>query len=101
MTAVGGRPLALLGRGTENHWLTLKLIGSHANRDGAGAMVRVGNQWVYATTSGSYLSASDDRLHFGLGSGNEATVEIIWPGGKKQKLENVAIDRIVTVKETE
>ena len=58
-------------------------------------------QCAYVTTSGSYLSASDSRAHFGLGSAKQATVEIIWPSGKRQVLENVAADRIVTVKESE
>ena len=66
-----------------------------------GAKVKIGKQWVYATTSGSYLSASDGRVHFGLGSDKEAAVEIVWPGGKKQVLGHVAADRIVTVKELE
>ncbi|MGH9845666.1 MAG: CRTAC1 family protein, partial [Blastocatellia bacterium] len=98
---LGGRPLVLLNRGTSGHWLTLKLIGTRANRDGIGAKVRIGKQWVYATTAGSYLSASDSRIHFGLGAEQKATVEIVWPGGKRQVLENVAVDRIVIVKENE
>jgi hypothetical protein len=101
VSVLGGRPLVLLNRGGANHWLTLKLVGVHANRDGIGAKVKVGAQSAYATTSGSYLSASDGRVHFGLGSEKEATVEIVWPGGKKQVLEHVAADRIVTVKEPE
>src|SRR5258708_5202160 len=82
VSVLGDRPLVLLNRGHGNHWLTLKLVGTHANRDGAGARVRIGSQWVYATTAGSYLSASDGRVRFGLGSEKEATVEIVWPGGK-------------------
>ncbi|MEO7145623.1 MAG: CRTAC1 family protein [Bryobacteraceae bacterium] len=101
VSVLGGRPLVMLNRGGKNHWLTLKLVGVHANRDGAGTKVRIGKQWVYATAAGSYLSASDGRAHFGLGPEKEATVEIVWPGGKKQVLENVAADRIVTVKEKE
>ncbi|MGH9665596.1 MAG: CRTAC1 family protein, partial [Bryobacteraceae bacterium] len=101
ISVLGGKPLVLINRAGSNHWLTLKLVGVHANRDGAGAKVKIGKQWVYATASGSYLSASDGRVHFGLGQEKEATVEIVWPGGKKQVLENVAADRIVTVKEKE
>ena len=63
--------------------------------------MRIGRQWVYTTTSGSYLSASDGRVHFGLGSDSHVTVEIFWPGGKRQVLEDVEPDRIVTVKEPE
>ncbi len=101
VSVLGGQPLVLLGRRGSNHWLTVKLEGRHASRDGAGAKVKVGSQWAYATTSGSYLSASDVRVHFGLGSEKEATVEIFWPGGKKQVLPHVMVDRMVTAKEPE
>lgn len=101
VSVLGEAPLILMNRGGHGHWLILKLVGVHGNRDGAGALVRIGKQWVYATTSGSYLSASDGRVHFGLGAATAADVEIVWPGGKRQVLEHVAADRIVTVKETE
>ncbi len=100
VSVLGSRPLVFLNRGGKNHWLTLKLVGAESNRDGLGAKVRVGKQWGYATTSGSYLSASDARVHFGLGAATRATVEILWPSGTKQVIENVPADRIVTVKET-
>ena len=92
VSVLGGPPLVFLNHGGKNHWLTLQL-------DRLGARVKVGNQWACATTSGSYLSAGDPRVHFGLGSVQRATVEILWPGGKEQVLENVPVDRIVTVKE--
>ncbi len=92
MTVLGGPPLVFLNGAGKNHWLTLKL-------DKPGARVRVGKQWAYATTSGSYLSASDARVHFGLGAATQVAVEILWPGGRRQMLENVLADRIVTVKE--
>jgi hypothetical protein len=79
----------------------LKLVGSHSHRDGAGARLNIGKQFAYVTRSGSYLSASDSRVHFGLGSAKQATVEILWPSGKRQVLENVAADQMVTVKEGE
>ncbi len=101
VSVLGGNPLVLFNRGDKNHWLKLKLVGVRSNRDGVGAKVKVGNQWAYVTTSGSYLSASDGHVHFGLGPEKEATVEIVWPAGNKQVLKNVAADRIVTVKESE
>ncbi len=101
VSVLGGLPLVLRNRGGQNHWLTLKLVGLHGNRSGIGAIAKVGKQSVYATSSGSYLSASDERLYFGLGSEKEATVEIVWPGGKKQVIQHVPADRIVTVKEKE
>jgi hypothetical protein len=99
VSVLGGHPLVLRGRPNKNHWLTLRLVGTISNRDGLGAKVRIGKQWVYATTAGSYLSASDSRVHFGLGGDTRVTVEIRWPSGKRQILEDVATDRIVTVEE--
>src|SRR4029453_13724365 len=99
VSVLGGRPLVFLNRGGPNHWLTLRLMGTRRNRFGTGAIVKVGKQWGYATASGSYLSASDERMHFGLGSDKQTTVEIFWPGGKRQVLEKVAANQIITVKE--
>jgi hypothetical protein len=101
VSALGGRPIVLCGKANGNHWITLQLQGTHSSRDGQGAKVRIGRQWVYATTSGSYLSASDGRVHFGLGSQTRAQIEIQWPSGKRQSLEDVAADRIIAVKEPE
>jgi hypothetical protein len=101
IAVLGGRPLVLRSAPNANHWLTVKLIGTHSNRDGIGARVSAGKQSAYCTTSGSYLSASDSRLHFGLGGDTRTTLEIRWPGGRRQRLPDVPADRIVTVKEPE
>jgi len=101
MSVLGGHPIVLRGRPNKNHWLTLKLAGTRSNRDGLGAKVRIGKQWAYTTTAGSYLSASDSRVHIGLGGDTQATVEIVWPSGKRQALEKIGADRLVTVKEPE
>jgi hypothetical protein len=90
---------------TTNHWLTLKLVGHKSNRDGIGAVIKVvtpqGAQWATVTTAGSYLSSSDPRAHFGLGSSQSAlSVEIQWPSGIVQVLKNVPGDRIIRVDET-
>ena len=99
VAVLGGRPMILRGSANRNHWLILKLIGSRSNRDGQGAKVRIGKQSVYLTTAGSYLSASDSRVHFGLARDSHAAIEILWPSGTRQILNDVAADRIVTVKE--
>jgi hypothetical protein len=90
---------------TDNHWLTLALVGHKSNRDGIGAVIKLtspaGSQWVTVTTGGSYLSASDKRAHFGLGTASVAqTVEIRWPSGIVQTLRNVQADQILTINET-
>jgi hypothetical protein len=89
---------------TPNHWLTLRLVGHRSNRDGIGAVVKLvtsgGPQWVTVTTSGSYLSASDPRAHFGLGNTTLAlSIQIKWPSGQVQTLTNVKADQQVQVDE--
>jgi hypothetical protein len=49
-------------------------------------------------SDGSYLSASDDRVHFGLGpSITQPTVVVIWPDGVRERYSNVGLDRQITV----
>jgi hypothetical protein len=89
---------------TANHWITLHLTGHKSNRDGIGATVKLttpqGAQWVTVTTSSGYLSSSDPRAHFGLGSSAVADrIEIRWPSGIIQILSNVKGDRQVEVDE--
>jgi hypothetical protein len=101
VTVLGGRPLILMNRGGNQHWLSITLRGTRSNRDGLGARVRVNGQTRYATTAGSYLSASDKRLHFGLGSARTASVEIAWPSSIRQKLAGVRADQFLEVREPE
>jgi hypothetical protein len=89
---------------TQNHWLTLKLVGHKSNRDAIGAAVKVvtakGPQFATASTAGSYLSSSDKRVHFGLGTESVAqTIEIRWPSGILQTLKNIRSDQILQVDE--
>jgi enediyne biosynthesis protein E4 len=89
---------------TPNHWLILKLVGHRSNRDAIGAVVRVVagrvTQVATVTTASSYLSSSDKRLHFGLGTETAAaTIEIRWPSGIRQTLKNVRGDQILQVDE--
>ena len=99
MTILGDRPVIFRNEANGNHWLMLSLAGSRSNRDGFGAKVTVKGQSGYATSAGSYLSANDKRLHFGLGPAREARVEIRWPSGTAQTLEHVPADQVLTVKE--
>jgi hypothetical protein len=91
--------------GARNHWLTLQLEGRKSNRDGIGAEVKIvsesgASQYATASTSGSYLSACDRRVHFGLGAGTVVkSIEIRWPSGILQRLENVTANQILTVVE--
>ncbi len=101
MTVLGGHPQVFLNRGGKQHWLVVTLRGTRSNRDGLGARVRVNGQTRFATTAGSYLSASDKRLHFGLGAADTAKVEIVWPSGIRQTLNDVHADQILEIREPE
>jgi len=101
MTVLGGRPQVFRNRGGKQHWLVVNLRGTRSNRDGLGARVRVNGQTRFATTAGSYLSASDKRLHFGLGPAESAKVEIAWPSGIRQTLNDVHSDQILEIREPE
>lgn len=101
ISTLGGPPVLLLNRGGANHWLSVQLRGTRSNRDGFGAVVRVNGQTRTATSTGSYLCANDKRLHFGLGAAANAKVEVLWPSGTKQVLDNVAANQFLEVREPE
>jgi hypothetical protein len=89
---------------TQNHWVTLNLIGAKSNRDAIGAQVRIntaiGDQYATVTTSSSYQSSSDKRLHFGLGSADAVReIEIRWPSGIHQILKDLEPDCSFTITE--
>ena len=101
MTVLGGPPQIFLNRGGKQHWLMVSLRGTRSNRDGFGARVKVNGQTRFATSAGSYLSASDKRLHFGLGTAETAKIEIAWPSGTSQTLNDVHADQFLEVREPE
>jgi len=85
------------------HWLKVKLVGVKSNRSAIGARVtayyggKVQAQEVLSQSS--FYSANDRRLHFGLGAATRADLEIRWPNGNRERVENVAADRLVVVRE--
>ncbi|HKD59440.1 MAG TPA: CRTAC1 family protein [Terracidiphilus sp.] len=88
-----------------NHWLEIALRGTKSNRDGIGARIKVvtkaGTQYNHQTSSVGYASSSLGPVHFGLGAEAVArTVEITWPSGIVQTLQDVPADQILKVTET-
>ncbi|MGA9585642.1 MAG: CRTAC1 family protein, partial [Terracidiphilus sp.] len=86
------------------HWLDIALRGVKSNRDGIGARIKVvtnaGTQYNHQTSSVCYASSTLGPVHFGLGADTKAKiVEIHWPSGIVQTLENVAADQILKVTE--
>jgi hypothetical protein len=83
-----------------NHWLVLKLTGSKSNRDGIGALVRLGGQTNHMSTAVGYSSSSHDGVHFGLGKMETVDrIEIRWPSGTVQVLKDVKADQALKVLE--
>lgn len=105
ITENGGPAHILMNRTkTGNHWIGFKLVGHKSNRDGIGAVIRIdlsnGSHWETVTTASSYLSGSDVRAHFGLGSDTVVkTVEIRWPSGIVQTFRKMPADQYQRVEE--
>ena len=90
---------------TPNHWLTINTVGTRSNRDGIGTQLQLltpdgKHQYAVVTTAGSYLSASDKRVHFGLGKNTMATeLTVQWPSGVAQKVTGIKADQTLIVYE--
>ena len=87
-----------------NHWVTIRTVGTRSNRDGIGARISVvaggRRQLDEVRSGGSYLSQNDLRVHFGLGQAARIEgLEIRWPSGVIDKLEDPPADRFLTVQE--
>jgi hypothetical protein len=88
-------------------WLQVRLEGVRTNRDGAGARVAViredgAIQWKTARTDGSYMSANDPRLHFGLGEARGIRgVGVIWPLSGPEFYERTSVNTLVVLREGE
>ncbi len=101
----GGRPHLLLNRvGSKKNWILLNLIGSRSNRDAVGARITVttagGRQTDQIMGGGGYLSASDFRVHFGLGDSEKIqSLRIRWPGGAEEVYQDIGPNRILSITE--
>jgi hypothetical protein len=100
-----GAPMILRPEGgPQNHWVSLSLQGTRSNRLALNARVRItaGDlvQIDEVRSGGSYLSQNDLRLHFGLGKHDRIDkVEIFWPSGATETLNQLAADRFYSVTE--
>jgi enediyne biosynthesis protein E4 len=89
------------------HWLEVALRGTKSNRDGIGARIKivshtVGAQFNHMTSSVGYASSSLGPVHFGIGQDSRVElIEIRWPSGTVQTLENVTADQVLRVVEPE
>ena len=100
VTTNGGPAYLWQNSGKLGNWIGVQLVGTKSNRSGLGTKVTVttadGSSQLDTCRSGSsYLSASDLRLHFGLGSNSApVTITLQWPSGLKETHTNVAVNKI-------
>jgi hypothetical protein len=81
------------------HWLIIRLRGRKTNRDGIGAVVKIGGQTNHMTTAVGYASSSHAGVHFGLGPLTKADVSVRWPSGATQSLKDVPADQVLEITE--
>lgn len=107
MAVLDAEPLLLYSDASERggHWLIVNPMGGASKRPVPGAKIHIrdangGEQWGYSTTAGSYLSASDHRVHFGLGASDRLEwVRVEWPSGAMRELKDVAADQVLSIEE--
>jgi enediyne biosynthesis protein E4 len=89
----------------QNHWLILHLEGKKSNRDALGAKIKAVlpsglTVWEQVSSANGIYSASDKRIHLGLGSNSEVrSLEIRWPSGKVQTLTGIPANQILKITE--
>ena len=97
------QPVSLLSNETktDNGWISLRLIGRKSSRDPIGAVLFLettsGRQMRQAKGGRSYASTCDPRVFFGLGKSKIRRLEIRWPSGKKQIINEIAPNRFHTI----
>jgi enediyne biosynthesis protein E4 len=90
--------------GVGGHFVTLRLEGTKSNRDGVGAVITIvagsKKQVSQRFGGGSYQSAADHRLHFGLGKTERIeSINVHWPSGQSDHREDLPVDKFYHFKE--
>lgn len=106
ISPIDGPPVLLRNVNPDHHhWVEIKLVGGPKSpRDATCATAYLTANGIRqrqdVLASGSYISANDRRLHFGLGDSKDAgSLEIHWPSGSKETVKLPGVDRIYTVSE--
>ena len=91
--------------GNANHWLEVMLVGVKSNRDGRGAALKLTSEGICRIPPGEgghelhVRPRSAHSLRPGRAERQSSSLEITWPSGIVDKLTNVPINQIITVKE--
>lgn len=97
-----GEPAKLFRNVSEQRhaWIALQLVGERSGRDAFGSRVHVAGQTRWVKSVAGYASSGLRPVHFGLGSAEQpVVVEIDWPSGRKQRLEDVPLNRTTVAHE--
>ncbi|MBN2347735.1 MAG: CRTAC1 family protein [Bacteroidales bacterium] len=90
----------------ENHWITFTLEGSGSNKSAIGAIIRLywdsKSQSQIVSGGIGFSSQNQRRIHFGIGRATKVEkAEILWPGGRKQRIEHPEINTVHKIIESE
>ena len=106
VTSLNEKPRILISSGGNGkHWLLVSLVGRRSNRDAIGARVELklpSGRRLHGHVSPSvgFMSSSDKRVHFGIGSEAEVeTIRVEWPSGTVQELRAVKADQVLELEE--
>lgn len=96
------QPQFYRNRGSNNHWLRVRLAGPPGNRHGIGARISLESDGLEQVreirAGGSFLSSQPPEAHFGLGTAELADRLIVrWPDGRTSLIEAIEVDRIMEV----
>ena len=103
-----------LNNNSDNHWISLRLIGRMAidgtgsNADAIGARVYITTKIDYTDkplvqvqevrAGSSYLSMDSIELEFGLGSASVIDeISVLWPSGRRQVINDMGVDKMVEI----
>lgn len=105
VTVLDGSPVLLRNQsGRKGHWLRIRTVGKKSNRDGFGARVEVTagglKQSAEVRANSSFESASDPRLHFGLGAATQVdSIAVHWPSGMVDRVGREGADQELVIEE--
>jgi enediyne biosynthesis protein E4 len=101
---MGSRPSLLKNFGAHKNWLMVHCVAARLGADAFGARVRVhvGDRALAAEVQGAsgYLSQSDPRVHFGLGTAAAyQRIEVRWPSGERERFRGGKANQVVVIKQ--
>lgn len=103
VTALNGEMELWRNLSPTKRWLQVKLTGTRSNRSAIGARVECRTakrkQVAFVSSSVGYSSSSDLRVHFGLADEEKASLEILWPSGNRQNLNDIPAGQCLRITE--